>query len=246
MILAILQARLSSTRLPGKVMKNLHGQPMILRQIERIAQSRLIDKLVVATSQDPSDDALVQMLNEADVEVRRGPLNDVVTRFGLVVDEYQPTTIVRLTADCPLADSTIIDRVIREHVESGAAYTSNTLERTFPDGLDIECFSSEAFERMLQSQLSGDEREHVTMSFYSHPEKYVLHSVTQLPDISGLRWTVDVANDLDFVRLIYQNLYDQNHSFGQAEILEFLEKNPHLSRNEIHYVRESAHGQQPE
>lgn len=239
MILAVLQARLSSTRLPGKVLKDVHDEPMILRQIERISQSRLIDKLVVATSTEPSDDALVELLQSADIEVRRGPLHDVVARFETVVGEYHPTAIVRLTADCPLTDSNVIDEVIREHVGSAADYTSNTLERTFPDGLDVECFSADAFERMRQSELSDDEREHVTMAFYSHPDTYVLHSVTQANDVSGLRWTVDVHNDLEFVRQVYRDLYDENDNFGQFEILGFLEKNPELSRKDEHYARES-------
>lgn len=234
MILAILQARLSSTRLPKKVLQDLLGKPMILRQIERIARSSEIDELIVATSQDSSDDALVQVLRESGIHVRRGPLLDVVSRFGFIIDEYRPATIVRLTADCPLTDSAVIDRVIREHVESDAEYTSNVLERTFPDGLDVECFSSEAFERMRETLLTASEREHVTKAFYSQPESYSLHSVTQTPDLSDLRWTVDYQEDLEFTRLVYRNLYGISPAFGQTEILDFVRANPELSRKVDH------------
>ena len=113
MIVGVLQARLSSTRLPGKVLKDLHGEPLILRQIERLSSSVMLDKLIVATSTDPTDDELVTVLERAGITVRRGPLNDVLERFATVVHEFQPATIVRLTADCPLADVTVIDLVIR-------------------------------------------------------------------------------------------------------------------------------------
>lgn len=240
MILAILQGRLSSTRLPGKVLKEINGKPMILQQIDRLKHSKKIDKLVVATSVDPSDDELVQLLQHEGIDVRRGPLNDVVERFGLVADEFNPETIVRLTADCPLADAQVIDEVITRHIETGSDYTSNVLEPTFPDGLDVECISSSAFSKLRASNLSIPEREHVTMGLYSHPEDYSLTSVTQQPDRSSLRWTVDVQEDLDFVRRVYQHLYDENQYFGQKEILDLLQIHPELSRTDEEVARNSG------
>lgn len=240
MILAILQGRLSSTRLPGKVLKDLHGKPMILQQIERLKHCQKIDKLVVATSVDASDDQLVTVLQDSGVEVRRGPLDDVVERFGIVVDEFQPETIVRLTADCPLADAQVIDEVISAHLEKQSDYTSNVLEPTFPDGLDVECISSSAFAQLRNSNLSVPEREHVTMGLYSHPEIYSLTSVTQVPNRSRLRWTVDVQDDLDFVRLVYAHLYDGNKYFGQREILDLLQLHPEISRTDVEVARNSG------
>lgn len=240
MILGVLQGRLSSTRLPGKVLKDLHGAPMILRQIERLNRSQLIDKLVVATSTEQSDDALVSVLEEAGVLVHRGELNDVVARFGGIVDELRPDVIVRLTADCPLADPRVIDEVIRTHISSGADYTSNVLEPTFPDGLDVECISSSAFEKLRAGVLSEAEREHVTMGLYSRPDVFRLASVTQSPDLSSLRWTVDVEDDLDFVRDIYGRLFDSNPMFGQEEVLELLEEMPGLSRTDDQVARNSG------
>lgn len=240
MILAILQGRLSSTRLPGKVLKELNGKPMILQQINRLKSSKKIDQLVVATSEDSSDDELVQVLQREGIEVRRGPLDDVVERFGLVADEFNPETIVRLTADCPLADVQVIDEVITTHIKTGSDYTSNVLEPTFPDGLDVECISSRAFSKLRASILSIPEREHVTMGLYSHPEEYSLTSVTQQPDRSSLRWTVDVQEDLDFVRRVYQHLYDENQYFGQKEILDLLQIHPELSRTDEEVARNSG------
>jgi spore coat polysaccharide biosynthesis protein SpsF len=240
MIIGVLQARLSSTRLPGKVLEDVHGIPMILRQIERLSESVMLDKLVVATSTDSSDDALVDVLVQAGVAVRRGPLNDVLERFALIVEEFQPDVIVRLTADCPLADVGVVDEVIRHHVEHGASYTSNVLEPTFPDGLDVECITRNAFDALREGEVSTAEREHVTLGIYSQPDRFSLESVTQEPNLSGLRWTVDVQEDLDFVRAIYEHLYDDNHSFRQQEILDLLEKKPELSRTDIAETRNAG------
>lgn len=240
MILAILQGRLSSTRLPGKVLKDLHGKPMILQQIERLNDSQKIDKLVVATSVDPSDDELVYVLKEAGIEVRRGSLNDVADRFANVVEEFQPETIVRLTADCPLTDPRIIDQVISAHISSNADYSSNTLKPTFPDGLDVECISLNAFNRLLSLDLTRPEKEHVTLAIYSNPHKFELNSVVQTTDFSNLRWTVDVQEDLDFARLVYGQLYDENKHFGQSEILDLLQLHPEISRTDVEESRNSG------
>jgi spore coat polysaccharide biosynthesis protein SpsF len=240
MILAILQARMSSSRLPGKVLMDLHGMPMILRQIERIQQSERIDKLIVATSSDPRDDQLVVVLDNAGVSVRRGPLDDVVQRFRLVVEEFTPDVIVRLTADCPLTDPDVIDKVIADHLESRADYSSNTLHATYPDGLDVECIDSRAFERLRHLPLSDAEREHVTMGLYTRPDEFTLNSVEQQPDHSNLRWTVDVADDLDFVRLVYSRLYDRNPRFGQNDIFALVTNNPELSRTDADVARNSG------
>lgn len=230
MTLAILQARCSSSRFPGKVLAQLHGRAMILRQIERIRSSKKIDLLVVATSDDESDDDLSRLLEGANVVVRRGPLNDVLERFKLVVDEFAPDTIVRLTADCPLTDSAVIDEVITAHLSSNSDYTSNTMSPTYPDGLDVECISAVAFYRLLELKLTAREREHVTMGLYGRSGMFTLENVAQTPDLSDLRWTVDVPDDLEFVKSIYRELYDENSQFGQTEIVNLLAERPELNR----------------
>ena len=239
MILAILQGRLSSTRLPGKVLAPVLGEPMSVRQLERLSASIEIDRLVVATSVDPSDDPLLAELERRGVTVRRGPLNDVVERFAGVVREFAPTTVVRLTADCPLADVGVIDRVIRSHRDSGSDYTSNTIHRTYPDGLDVEAVSRNAFDRLIALPLTDREREHVTLGIYSRPDQFTLNSVAQADDRSALRWTVDLPDDLTFVREVYERLYHENPAFGQAEILELLAQRPELNRTEADLVVET-------
>ncbi len=230
MILAIVQARCSSSRLPGKVLAPVAGQPMILRQVERLRRSRLIDELVIATSVDPSDDDLVDVLTTEGVAVRRGSLEDVASRFAVVIEEWEPTTIVRLTADCPLADPEVIDRVIGEHLDTGADYTSNVIERTYPRGLDVECLGSGTFATLMRLPLTLEEREHVTLGIYHRPEAFALHSVTQSPDRSHLRWTVDLKEDLDFVCAVYEALYDDDPRFGQDEVVALLDRQPNLVR----------------
>lgn len=230
MILAVLQARSSSTRFPRKVLQPLLGKPMILRQLERVSLSRRIDRLVVATSEDNSDDELAGVVAASGVEVRRGPLDDVVSRFAMVMDELRPEHVVRLTADCPLTDPQVIDLVIEEHLTHGRDYTSNILAPTFPDGLDAEVFTAEAFAKLAASQLSPGEREHVTLGMYTHPEQYSMWNVTQGIDRSELRWTVDVPEDLVFTEAVYERLYEADPGFGQDEILDLLTAEPALRR----------------
>lgn len=240
MILAILQARMSSSRLPGKVLAPILGQPMILRHIERLSRVGNIDKLVVATSWDSSDDELTAVLEEARVEVWRGPLDDVFGRFAQVIDQLKPAHVVRLTADCPLADPGVIDLTIQEHLQSGADYTSNTNPPTFPDGLDVEVFTVEAFTRLRELLLSKAEREHVTLGFREASRAFTLHNVAQTVDREDLRWTVDLPADLEFVRWVYHELYEQKPTFGQDEILELLHSNPQRSRTSADATRNAA------
>lgn len=238
-VLAILQARSSSTRFPRKVLQPLHGDVMIVRQVERISRCRGIDHLVVATSTDRSDDELAEVLRARGIEVRRGPLDDVVSRFSLVVDEFQPDHIVRLTADCPLTDPDVIDLVIDEHLRNGCDYTSNVLPPTFPDGLDVEVFTAEAFARLVRAGLSTDEREHVTLGMYAHPENYSIWNVVQETDRSEMRWTVDVPDDLVFAANVYKRLYEPGATFGQQDVCDLLEAEPALVRT-CHDVARNA------
>lgn len=232
MKLAILQARMSSTRLPGKVLEPILGMPLILRAIERISRARELDGIVLATSVDSSDDPLVDLAEKAGVTVRRGPLDDVLARYIGVIAEFRPDTVVRLTGDNALADPDTIDLVVAEHVAHGADYTSNTMLRTFPRGLDVEVASAAVLCALHATELSNEEREHVTMGIYRRPTEFRLHPVVQSPDRSDLRWTVDYPEDLAFARDVYTDLYDRNPSFGQKEIIELLARRPGLSRTE--------------
>ncbi len=232
MILGILQARTGSTRLPGKVLMPLMGQPMIVRELERLAQASTLDALVVATSTDPSDDELVATVADAGVDVRRGSLVDVLDRFLQIVDEYDPATVVRLTGDNPLTDPDVLDLIVQTHREAGADYTSNAIERSYPRGLDVEAVEANALRRMRDLGPDAEEREHVTIGIYRRPELFRLRAVTQTPDRSQLRWTVDEPADFAFAQRVYEALYPANPAFRQADVLDLLEREPGLRRTE--------------
>lgn len=232
MILAIIQARCSSTRFPNKVLADLAGQPMILQQINRVVKSKLIDKLVVATSTDPSDDPLVELLREHRIPFYRGSLSNVMERFIDVIDIEKPDTVVRLTADCPLTDANIIDLVIQKHISSGSEYTSNTLYPTFPDGLDVECINPQVLKKLFFANPSKIECEHVTYGLYTRHGFCNLYSVEQETDYSILRWTVDLPGDLDFVRRVYAEFAPHYYSFGQEDLLELVHAKSEFYRSD--------------
>jgi spore coat polysaccharide biosynthesis protein SpsF len=220
MNLAVLQARMSSSRLPGKVMAPVLGGPMIGRQIERLSRSRAIDQLVVATSTDPSDDPLAGWCEGAGVALFRGDLADVLGRFcGALAAFPDARAVVRLTADCPLADWTVIDELIDLHLAEDADYSSNTIpDRTFPHGLDAEVIRAEVLLRAARHATDPYEREHVTPFVYRRPAEHRIASLTRSPSLADLRWTVDFPEDLEFVRHVYERLYLADPAFGTAAI----------------------------
>jgi spore coat polysaccharide biosynthesis protein SpsF len=223
--LAILQARMSSTRLPGKVLAPVLGEPMIARQIERLRRSRRIDALVVATSSEPSDDPLAAWAEGAGVEVFRGDLHDVLGRFcALLAAKPQARTVLRLTADCPLADWTVIDALVDRHDAEGADYSNNvTPTRTFQHGLDAEVMRRDVLLAAGREAADPFEREHVTPFIYRRPERFRLASLTREPSLAHLRWTVDLPADLAFVRRVYERLYPANPAFTSDDVTALAE-----------------------
>lgn len=229
MILAILQARLSSTRLPGKVLLPLAGAPMILRQLERTARARRIDQLVVATSVEPGDDPLVEVLLREGVRVHRGPLDDVLARFVGALDAYAAEHVVRLTGDCPLIDPQLIDRTIDLHLETGADYTQNRLETLgFPKGQDVEVITSPALRRAAATASTPEEHEHVTWGVWRHPERYRIARLEPAVDEGLVRWTVDTPDDYAFVAAVYDGLYRKNPTFSSDDVRAFVRSRPDL------------------
>jgi spore coat polysaccharide biosynthesis protein SpsF len=212
---------MSSSRLPGKVLAPVLGEPMIGRQIERLQRSARIDKLMVATSNDPSDDALAAYVRGLGVELFRGALDDVLGRYCAALSRHlDATAVVRLTADCPLTDPELIDKVIDHHHESGADYTSNTLgTRTYPHGLDAEVIRPECLYDANELATDPYEREHVTPYVYRRPEHFRLAGVARHKSLAQLRWTVDLPPDLAFVREVYAKLYPFDPAFGTDAIV---------------------------
>ena len=223
MILAIIQARASSTRFPRKVLADLHGKPMLARQIERVQRSERIDKVVVATSYGHDDDEIVLLAARAEVDWWRGPLDNVFDRLYRCAENYGAEHVVRLTGDCPLIDPGVIDEVIDYHLAGRVDYTSNVEPLCFPDGLDCEIFTFDALRRAHEAVAAM--REHVTTLFrQSAAPSFTTASVALEPNLAHLRWTVDTPADLEKVRRIYADLYDDNPAFTWHDIREWEEK----------------------
>jgi len=231
MILAILQARMSSSRLPGKVLMPLAGAPMIVRQIERVSRARRIDRLVVATSVDVSDDPLADVVRREGVAVFRGDLADVQARFIGALDQYGPADhVVRLTGDCPLADPVVIDATIDKVVSAGADYGSNTPpHRTYPKGLDVEVMTAAALRAAAARATTPEEHEHVTWILHQRPDLWRQVFLSQGPEEGDVRWTVDFPHDYAFVAAVYDALYPLNPAFTSDDVRAFVRSRDDLA-----------------
>lgn len=241
-VLAVLQARMSSSRLPGKVLLRTCGKPLLAHQIERVLRCGSISRLTVATSTDAADDPIDALCRSLGVDVHRGSLDDVLDRFAGAVRRWNPLWIVRLTGDCPLADPAVIDRVVRTAVDGDFDYVSSALNPTFPDGLDAECLRAPALEAAAREAALPSEREHVTAFVYGRPERFRLGEVRNGTDLSALRWTVDEARDFVFVSQVFERLYPSNPRFSMDDVLQLLDNEPMLAtinggilRNEGYY-----------
>lgn len=231
MTLAIIQARLSSTRLPGKVLKDLVGKPMILRQIERARRAARLDRLVVATSVDPSDDPLAEVLQAAGVDVFRGPLDDVLARYLGALDRWPAEVVVRLTADCPLIDPQVLDDTIALLLDTHADYAHcRTQEVGFPKGQDVEAMTAATLRRAAALAATREEREHVTWGVWSRPDRYHVVRLTPPQEWGHVRWTVDRPDDLEFVRAVYAALYPENPAFTSDDVRAFVRSRPDLQQ----------------
>ena len=224
---ALIQARMTSSRLPRKVLQDIGGCPMLLRVVDRAKQAKTIDIVAVITSTHESDDAIEQCCKENGIEVFRGNLDDVLDRYYQAAIHFHADAIVRITADCPLLDPAISDLVVETFKNGDYDYVSNTIECTYPDGLDTEVFRFDALKRAWQSASLKSEREHVTAYIYKHPELFRFGMVKHSEDYSALRWTVDNQTDLDFVRAVYA-YFDGKH-FDMTEILQFMKEHPEVS-----------------
>jgi len=238
-ILGIIQARVGSTRLPGKVLFALNKEPVILHVYKRVHAARLIDEIIVATSLEKNNLPLVRICTESDIRVFCGSENDVLDRFYQVSNILRPKQIVRITADCPLIDPDIIDKVIRFHLDNSNDYTSNTVVETYPDGLDVEIFTMESLSNTWENALLPSEREHVTPFLRNPKNGFKIGSVINRENLSGKRWTLDTEEDYVFIKSVFEHLYPNNNEFRMSDILSFLAKhkelellNSKISRNE--------------
>jgi spore coat polysaccharide biosynthesis protein SpsF len=225
---AIIQARMGSTRLPGKVLADLAGMPVLARVVHRARRSRRVDQVVVATSRGPADDAVAGLCSDLAVPCFRGSEEDVLERFRDAAREHRAEAVVRLTADCPLLDPAVVDQVVEGFLAGRPDYASNTLERSWPRGLDTEVLTRDALETAAREALEPYQRAHVTPFLYQHPERFRLLPVVAPEDWSGLRWTVDTPEDLALVRELYRRLGDRG-DFGFAAALAEVRADPQLA-----------------
>jgi spore coat polysaccharide biosynthesis protein SpsF len=226
-IVAIIQARMRSTRLPGKVLADISGSPMLLRVVNRVRAAKTLGQVVIATTIERADDSIAEFCREHRLNCFRGSENDVLDRYYQTAREYRADIIVRITSDCPLIDPEIIDRTVQAFLDERADYASNSLAWGFPRGLDTEVMTFLALEAAWLEAAEDYQRAHVTAFLYENPKQFKILPVTAGKDYSTLRWTVDTPEDLEFVRAVYSRF--ENGTFLFRDILELLDREPLLS-----------------
>ena len=242
MIDLFVQALMGSTRFPGKVLMPIMGKPLLAYQIERLSEVRQKRRISVLTTSLVEDDPIVALCKELGVDCFRGAPLDVLDRFFCAAQETPASYFLRSTADCPLIDPDWIDQGISLFfsLQPKLDYLSNTLERTFPRGLDFEIFQRKALEDTWKQAKDPWEREHVTPYIYRHKELFSLQNIGHVPSLSHHRWTVDTPEDLALVTLILETLYVKNPHFRLQDILDLLEKHPDWSTLNAH-VQQKNH-----
>jgi len=225
--LAIIQARTSSARLPGKVLMTVLGKSLIEIQVERVLRSKNIDQLILATSNSPEDNAIELVCNRIGIDCYRGSLNNVLARFYLAADQYNPEHVVRLTADCPLSDPQIIDDVIDFYLQNKCDYVANCVIPCFPDGLDVEVFAFSALKEAYKNAVLPSHLEHVTPYIRQEDLFSVAHYTADF-NYSDLRWTVDEYEDFRLIKHIFEALYPKNKEFDWKAVLAYVDSNPEL------------------
>lgn len=229
--IAIVQARSGSTRLPGKIFKTLAGKPMIWHIVDRLSHAKMLDKIIIATTTLFEDDLVEQFCNINNISFYRGSSNDVLSRYYETAKIYNADIVIRVTSDCPVIDPVIIDAMLMQFIqEDHIDYLSNTLDRTFPRGLDAEIFTFATLEKTFKETKLDYEQEHVTPYIYHNPDKFNIKNYANETDLSSYRWTVDTAEDFRLIEEIYSCLYLQGKIFLFKDILQLLENRPDLTK----------------
>ena len=229
-IVCIVEARFTSTRLPGKVLVPIEGKPMLELMVERLRRARTVDEIVIATSTNPADDAVALCGNNMGAHVFRGSEEDVLDRVVKAAQSRDADIIVETTGDCPLIDPGIVDKVVGDFLMGGADFVSNILPHTTPRGTDVRVFRTRDLAEINVRSKDPADHEHVSLHFWEHPERYRCRNVeTDLPEAAAhLRLTVDEQSDLDLVREVYRQLYPANPDFTLADVLVLLDRQPAL------------------
>lgn len=237
MIAAFIQARMTSTRFPGKVLKHILGRPMLELQIERARLCKTINRVVIVTSTASDDQQIVDLCKRINVDFFCGNLENVLDRFFQAANKFKPEHIVRLTGDCPLIDAKVIDSMVRLYLEKKCDYGTNCIPPTYPDGLDAEIFTFKALGEACSEAFLPSHLEHISLFFEEQPERFKIVNLANNIDLSRFRWTVDEPQDFEFVKTIFEALYPIKPLFGMDDILGLLEKRPEIALLNRHFSR---------
>lgn len=225
---AFVQARMTSSRLPGKVLERIGGRPSIVFMVQRLRRARTLDDIVIVTSDDPTDDELADAVSRAGFAVFRGALNDVLARFHGALREYPAEEVVRVTGDCPLLDPALVDAVVTLRRQKRVDYASNVEPPTFPDGMDVEVFTASSLRQAHTAARLPSEREHVT-PWMRRPGSHLRRAnLPAVSDFSGIRLTVDYPDDLLMVRELVARLGPLQDDFDMFDILRCIQHEPML------------------
>ena len=234
-VVTIVQARMGSTRLPGKVLADLAGAPLLERQIERLLRARSHDRIVVATTTHARDEPIVALAERLGVAGFRGDEHDVLARYALAAAEHAADVVVRVTSDCPLIAPEVLDRCVAALLADGRLdYVTNTVERSYPRGLDVEVLTRRALDAAAHEATEPADREHVTRYVRRRPERFPTANVVDAEDHSHLRWTVDTALDLEVVRAVYEVLYPSDPAFSYRDALRHAAEHPDVHARNRH------------
>jgi spore coat polysaccharide biosynthesis protein SpsF len=227
-VVAIIQARMNSTRLPGKILYTVLDKALLTYQIERVKRARLIDEIIVATTTNEGDEPIVELCRELGLSYYRGSELDVLSRYYEAATAIGASIIVRLTSDCPVIDPYTVDRVIAHYIfhSKEVDYVSNVLKRSYPRGMDTEVFSIEALRIAHHETTLQHDREHVTPYMYNHPERFRLESIRYASNQSHHRWTVDTLEDFQLITKLIETLYPTKPNFTLEDMLALMQKHP--------------------
>ena len=238
--LAVIQARATSSRLPRKVLKEVNNRAILEWQILRVLETKGVDRVVLATSVEESDDEVARIATKCGIQVIRGSLNNVFSRFVDAINLFNPETVIRVTGDCPLYMPKLCESMLIEFKSRSVDYLSNTLEPSYPDGCDIEILQSKVFQKLESLPLTVEELEHVTLGVYKRPEIFECVNFSNNRDDSAHRWTLDTKEDLDFIRQVYAQFANKESKFSYEDVFNFLNKNPSSARYDDGTMRNSG------
>ena len=238
---AIVQARMSSSRLPGKIMRPVVGRPLLELLVERLKRAPRVDEVVIATTTNDGDDLVESLTERLGIGCFRGSEHDVLDRVRRAARAAQADVIVEITGDCPLIDFEVIDDLVDVYQRNDYDYVANILRRTYPRGLDTQVFATSVLEEVARLTNDPADHEHVSLYIYEHPERFKLHNVESgLPrEFWDLRLTVDTAEDFELVRRIYEELYSVNPAFTLKDLIDLFQRQPEL-RGINQHIRQKA------